>query len=206
MYYQSSQNRWSQTTSWTVRKTVAAAALAVSVDEAKQHLNLSAEDNTHDNKLETYIEAAVEQLEKDANQALINQTFVMEMDEWPNACQFEFPRRPLSSVSSITYYDASNVQQTLATSVYGVDTGRREIFLKYNQEWPNITYQRNCIAVTAVCGYGATASTVPRLAKQAIMLMVGHWFYNPDMSTFRQHTWTTAYDDILKRLERASYP
>lgn len=194
------------TTEWTIERTEEAAASPVDLNEAKRHLNLSVSDSTHDSKLVAAIEAATEQVEQDTDLALIDQTFVLYRDRFPTGSQFSIPKRPLISVSGITYYDSDNTQQTLSTDVYLVDTSRRQIALKYDQEWPEITEQRNGIAITALCGHGGSASFVPRLTKQAILLQIGAWFYDPAMEDPKRSNWHNAYQRIIARLIRSSYP
>lgn len=193
------------TTEWTIARTVKPAGTPVGLSEAKHHLNLSAADTTHDSKLVTAIEAATEQVERDTDLVLINQTFVLYRDNFPS-CSFVIPKQPLGSVTSITYYDIGGDQQTLSTDVYMVDAPRREIALKRSQSWPAIAGERNGIAATVVCGHGPSPATVPRLAKQAVLMQLGAWFYDPAMEDPKRSNWDNAYERIITRLLRSSYP
>lgn len=70
--------------------------------------------------------------------------------------------------------------ETVSTDVYYVDTtslpGR--VGLAYEQEWPtDVTTGIGAVQVNYVAGYGA-ASAVPETIKQAMLLLIGHWYTN----------------------------
>lgn len=159
----------------------------------------------HDTKLTRYIAAGREQVEHDTEHALLTQTVVLAMDRFPNSDSILVPLRPLVSVSSITYYDDANTQQTLSTDVYGLDIARRRVYLKYNQTWPGTTVQHDGVEITLVAGYGSDESDVPLWAKQAILLQTAKWWmHRGDESKMPAHD--TAYESIIRRRLRTGNP
>ena len=53
----------------------------------------------------------------------------------------------------------------------------------YGYSWPS-TYDRlNAIEITFLAGYGATAATVPETIKQAILLLLAHYYENREATT-----------------------
>ncbi len=87
---------------------------------------------------------------------------------------------PLASVTSVKYPDSAGTQTTLAASEYTVDTavtpGR--LFLKYGHYWPvTILQPHSAVVVRFVAGFGA-ASAVPEDLRQALLLLVGHFYEN----------------------------
>jgi uncharacterized phiE125 gp8 family phage protein len=191
------------TTTYSLNRTVGPASEPVTLAECKDHLELAASDTTHETKLQRFLEAARERVESDTNYAMISQTYTLSLDEFPKT-DIEIPIRPLSSVSSITYYDEDNAQQTLSTDVYAVDLSRRIVHLKYDKEWPETVETRNAVTVTFHAGYGS-ASAVPRLFKQLILLQVALSFEDRGDLTKRTH-WETAYERLLPPVKRSSYP
>lgn len=190
-------------TKYALNRTVGPSSEPVSLAEAKDHLELAASDSTHETKLSRFISAARERVEADTNYALISQTFTLSLDAFPDD-YIDIPYKPLTSVSSITYYDADNAQQTLATSVYAVDLSRRIISLKYDQQWPETVNIRNAVTVTFAAGYG-TASNVPDLFKQLVLVQVALMFEDRGDMTKRTH-WETAYERLLNPVKRSNYP
>jgi uncharacterized phiE125 gp8 family phage protein len=46
----------------------------------------------------------------------------------------------------------------------------------YGVTWPSLYGVPNAATVTFTAGYGATADTVPQAIKQAMLLLIGHWY------------------------------
>ena len=150
------------------------------------------------------ITEARQQVEHDADTALITQTWVQKFYGFEDPLQLV--KRPIQSISSITYYDTGNSQQTLSSSVYSFDAQRRQIHLAYDQSWPDTVSRWDCVAVTFVCGFGDAASDVPEMYKQAMLLQIGFNFENRDMLMSDGNTSQRAYEALINRLMRSSYP
>jgi uncharacterized phiE125 gp8 family phage protein len=90
------------------------------------------------------------------------------------------PLGDLISVLSVTYYDVNNTQQTLVDTVYTSlsDTSGPFIGRKENQSWPATYTRPDAVRVTWTAGYGAAAANVPMPIRQAVLLLVGHWYEN----------------------------
>lgn len=150
----------------------------VTLAEVKLHLRI---DHTEEDALLTGLVTAARQLlENDVRRALITQTWELVLDAFPGEGYLCLPRPPLQSVTSVTYTTQAGVATTFAASNYVVDTytepGR--IVLKTGSSWPGETLKEAAgVVVRYVAGFGA-ASAVPQLFKQAIWLMVGHWYEN----------------------------
>ena len=195
------------TTLYDLVQTVAPASEPISLAEARDHLEIGAAVTAHDTKLTRNIAAARLNFEMDTGLALIDQTFTLSLSAFPKGSDLlHIPVRPLSSVTSVTYYDEADAQQTLSTSVYGVDSGRRGLYLKINQEWPAINGQHDGIVVTFVAGYGSSSSDVPDLCRQAVLLKIGKMFAFRDDTEHKVFSGDLAYDNIVKRFIRREYP
>ena len=157
------------------RITVEPTSEPVTLDELRTHLRV---DSAFDSELTRLITAARKTVEAYLHRQLINATYAWSFDYWPDY-SFQIPVGPLSSVTSITYYDANSTQQTWAASNYQVDTTELlgTITLAANATYPILqTDKKNAITITFVAGYGSSASSVPDNIKQAILVMAGHWF------------------------------
>jgi uncharacterized phiE125 gp8 family phage protein len=106
----------------------------------------------------------------------------MELPCWPMDGQVRLPIGPVQSVSSVKYYDAGGVQQTLvANADYQAWVGYRPptIFPAPQKFWPVIQFGRvPAVTVDFVAGYGDTGSAVPAAAQQAILMTIGYWASN----------------------------
>mgnify|MGYP003480158396 CR=1 FL=1 len=87
---------------------------------------------------------------------------------------------PLVSVTSVQYYNSSDVLNLASASLYGAFTDGlgAYISLKANQTWPSVADREDAVTVTWVAGFGATADKVPAAIRQAMLLLVGHWYQN----------------------------
>lgn len=151
----------------------------VTVPEANHQLGITGD--YHDPFVSSLITAARQTVEARTSRALINQTWDYTLDCFPTGLDpIYLPKAPLSSVTHVKYYDTSGVQQTLSTNTYKVLSAREpgEILLKYQQEWPYLYSEAGVIEIRFVAGYGAAASSVPAALKQAVLLLVTHWFNN----------------------------
>lgn len=189
-----------------IPRSVASAAPAqeaVNQAELKRQLDLPAADSYHDGLLTQLIRAAREQVEHDTGQVGFSTTYVLKLDGWP-AAHIELDRRPLISVASIQYVDVDGNTQTLSSSDYVADTARElpAIWRAYNVTWPALRSIENNVTVTYTAGY-ATVAAIPALFKQAVLLAAAREFLDRQGTVNR---FGDAYDAIVSRLGRASYP
>ncbi len=153
----------------------------VSVAEARAHCRIDLHDD--DVLLGTLITAARQHIELIAWQAIPQQTIDLWLEEFEDD-EIELPNPPLQSVTYVKYYDTADVEYTLAASEYFLNTVvfPGEIHLKYGKYWPTIQLRDyNAVNVRYVAGF-ATPEAVPQRLKQAILLLVGHWYENREDS------------------------
>lgn len=177
----------------------------VTLAEAKRHANVVASDD--DTLIAALIVAARELVEVDTSHALINQTWELELSGWWTG-GLECPRPPLVSVTHIKYYDQDDVLQTLETAYYDVDTRRQPGVIWWDEDYtaPTLSDEANPVLVTYVAGYGAAASAVPQRAKQAILLLVGHWYRCREAVGTVGTEVALAYQRLIHSLRVGGYP
>lgn len=163
-------------------RTGAPASQPITLAEAKAHLRLTS--TAHDTLIANLISAATELVDGRygiLRRALITQTWQLQLYDFPVCRHIELPLPPLQSVTSVQYYDTSNVLQTFANTEYSVGAtefvGR--IDLNDTASWPGVYDREDAVTITFVAGYGI-ASTVPMPIKQALLLMVAALFANPE--------------------------
>jgi uncharacterized phiE125 gp8 family phage protein len=155
----------------------AATDLAVSLADTKTHLRV--ETTVEDALITSLVIAAAEAAEQYTGRALMPQTWELTLDAFPDA--FEMTRLPVASISSIKYWDAAGIQQTLGTGLYTLDNaddyGPAYVVPVYGGTWPDTRAQINAVAVRYVAGY-ANAAAVPESIKAWIKLQVGAMYEN----------------------------
>lgn len=185
-------------------RTVDPTSEPVTLDEVKLQINVVADDE--DALLDSYIQTAREMVEAYSNRALLAQTYRLKLHEWPGD-RIELPRPPLQSVTSIQYYDTADVLQTLSASYYSVDTDREPgvIWQDEDLEWPVTNDHKNCIIITYVAGY-ASVSKVPYRAKQAMLLLIAHWYRCREAVGQVGEPIALAFQSLVNSLKPGGYP
>lgn len=133
--------------------------------------------SSDDTLLTALIQAAREYVEGYQNRALCPQTWELVLDNWPYGDCMEIPKPPLQSVTDIKYKDNAGTESTWDSANYIVDPdsflGR--VAPGYGLNWPTETlYPAGGIRIRFVAGY----TTVPQTTKQAMLLLIGHWYEN----------------------------
>ena len=152
------------------------------VQEIKTYLRLDdVMDTVEDDYLSAIITAAREYCEAFQNRAYITQTWQMSFDDWQSRV-IELPRGTLQTVDHVTYKNSAGIVTTLSeTQQYVVSTrgvlGR--VTPPYAQPWPSfVPFPLDAVVIEFTCGYGDTAETVPQKVKQAMKLLISHWYEN----------------------------
>lgn len=161
-----------------IRVVTPPASEPVTLTEAKTHMNVVG--TADDTYISTLIVAGREYCEGFQARAHVTQTLELTLDAFPSERYVELPRPPLQSVTSVVYKDDDGIDTTFAASNYAVDTKSfvGKIVLMPSASWPSFDpYPVNAVSITYVAGYGA-ASTVPAHVKQAMLLLIGHWYEN----------------------------
>lgn len=149
----------------------------VSLAEVKAHLRVDADDE--DAYITSLVVAARELIESLTGYALITQTFQMRLDAWPNEeGAVELPRPPLQSITAIEIVDENGTPVAVDADSYEVDAASRpgRILRKWDADWPEPVPDLGGIRVTFVAGFGDAASDVPAALRQALLLLIAHWF------------------------------
>lgn len=146
----------------------------ISLSEAKGHLRVDASDE--DSYISGLIVAARQFIELQTQRALITQTWKLSLDQFPTNKTVYIPLSSLRLVEGITYYDTTGATQTLPATDYYVDSDNdpgRVVLVD-----TVATYDRpSAVQIQFQAGYGSAAD-VPQAIKQAMLLLIGHWYEN----------------------------
>lgn len=133
--------------------------------------------------------------------SFINTSWRLSLDKFPSQNYIVLPQTPLSSVTTLKYYDTSGVLQTYSSALYSVDTDSEpgRLILNPDGDWPNIqTDKLSAVQVNYISGYGATADLVPADIKTAIKMLVAHWYdVRPAVSIENLKEVPMAYSNLL---------
>ena len=150
----------------------------ISLVSAKFHLRLAADEysaaayTAEDNLLTGIIAAATGYAELFIRRPLITTTFISYLDAWMAEALLPFP--PLQSIEAFSYTDSDGVSTPFTD--YTIDLPGSRVMIN---EIPSAALREvNPIAITYKAGYGDTEESVPGPIKQAILLLIGHYYQN----------------------------
>ncbi len=158
----------------------------ISLVEAKAQLRVDGIDE--DTFISSIIKAAREYCEDFQGRAYVSRVYDLWLDGWPCKDYIRILRPPLQTLTSIKYYGTDDTEYTMAATDYFVDAKSEpaRVVLAYNKSWPSLTLRpANGVVVRFTAGYPATtavppdpAGNVPQKMKQAMLMLIGHWFEN----------------------------
>ena len=190
----------------TITRLTSPLGLPVSLAEAKAHLRVAGSEQ--DDLIRLLIESATEQLERDIDQCVIVSSWKQSQESFPRCGEpLELIKGPIGSVTSVEYYDEDNVLQTWDSANYELNPETRTVFCLNDDGWPDTQYaiQKYNVFVTFSCGV-SDATNVSRYIKQAILLNAGRTFYDPAQENQVNSNDGKAYEFLVQKLMRTSYP
>ena len=158
--------------------------VSLPLEDIKNHLRLPIGETDEDDLLNGLRDAAQEYVENHTNRKLLTQTWSVYFDDWPSGDSFEMPYPPLQSIptTGVVYTNSTQDSTTWSSTNWAADSvsepGR--LVRDYEQQaWPTTAtlHNNNPIAISFICGY-TTASNIPRSIRQAMLLIVGHFYEN----------------------------
>lgn len=159
----------------------------VSLSEAKAHCRVDSD--AEDTLMSSLILAARLYIEQMLDIALISQDWSLYLDQWPDGAHVELPLAPLMSLQSIRTYNAADEAITVDPADYNIDTASRRPRIAFNTGVSRPVPGRpvNGIEIVFTAGYGAAADDVPMPIRQALKMLVAHWYEAREPVVIAQH-------------------
>jgi len=155
--------------------TAAPAAEPIGLAEAKAHLRVDTSDE--DTLISSLSVAARMLIERTLGLALITQGWSHYIDAWPHGCCIALPLSPVQTVSAVTLHDPDGGTNVLDPGDYTVDVLSDPARIVLTSAVPSLGLRPfNGFEVAFVAGFGDAGASVPQPIRQALLLMVAHWF------------------------------
>lgn len=162
----------------------------VQIADMLEHLNLPADLDVA--LVQAKINAAEAWIEQFTGRALQTQTRTIYFDRF---CRnLKLPVTPVQSITSVTYLDSTQTQQTLASNSYiatplGSDDDPTYLYPASGTTWPVTARVKSAVTVTLQAGYYTpnpnnpyADTNVPLPLYEAIKLLVAYWYENREAS------------------------
>lgn len=152
----------------------------VSLAEAKAYLRVTG--TSEDLLIASLITAARVHLEVVLSCAFIRQTWSWFLDDWPRRLRLDLPLGPVTGITAIRVLGRGDTVTTLPPASYLL-TGRSmppRLARAERGFWstgaPQPAYGANGIEIEFVAGFGDRMQDVPQPLRQAVLLLVVHWY------------------------------
>lgn len=150
-----------------------------------------------------YVAAAVEEIESRGEISLISQKRRMLLDRMPCEEAIEITRGPVQSIDAVTYLDADDAEQTLATTLYrgSLKGGSGSIYFKDTSgittaDGPQVVW------IDTTCGFGITAAVVPAQWRQLVMAVAARLYERRELAA--GGGLDEAFEKVIDRKVRAA--
>ena len=155
----------------------------VTLAQVKAHLRVTWSDE--DTTIQGYLDAAIATI--DGPSGCLGRAVVAQ--SWQHVCggprygQVWLTAQP-NALTSIKYLDGDEVEQTAMLADFRVlsDGYRFAVIPVTGKAWPTLANRSDALTVIYATGY-TNAEATPAPIKQAILLLVGHWYKEREAST-----------------------
>lgn len=153
----------------------APAAEPLSLAEAKAFLRVEHADD--DDVIGALIAASRIHIEAQTRRALVTQNWRIIRDAWPVDGRLPLRPAPLRTLAAVRVYDAGGVAHAVDTESFVLDAGGAELaFAPWALAQPGRLAAG--IELDVAVGYGDAGTDVPEPLRQAVRLLVAHWYEN----------------------------
>jgi len=154
-----------------------AATYPVTTAECKS--NLRVQHAADDDLINSLIAAATDYVSAPngaINKSLVTESWALTMPSVSG--DIDLPITPVQSITTIQYWDTDNATQTLTVSDFTLTSDEDCATLSPNTgiTWPSTYVRDDAVTITFSTGFGDAGSDVPAAIRQAIILIVSHWY------------------------------
>jgi len=149
----------------------------VTLAEAKQFIRVEHDDD--DDIIAALIAGSRIHVETQTRRALITQSWRLTRDAWPGCGWLAVLPVPLRMLDAARVYRLDGSTQAIDVARFSVDRIAAPARLAFTRgALPASERQMSGIEIDVTCGYGAAPADVPEPLRQAIRLLVAHWYEN----------------------------
>jgi uncharacterized phiE125 gp8 family phage protein len=155
------------------------AAEPLTIDEVKAHLRV---DGTNEDALiASLLLTSRLHIETALGLALMTQQWRLVLDAWPANAIVKLPVAPVQSITEVRVVNSDGAMTTMPVSDYSLEaTGRPARVVSGDKSWPLPGRKTGGIQIDFTAGFGNTADAVPSPIRQALLLLIAHWYEHRD--------------------------
>ncbi len=148
----------------------------ITLAEAKAHCRVTSD--AEDTLIASLILAARMHIERSLDVALIEQSWSLYLDAWPEHHFVRLPLAPVISLDAVRLYDGGDASTTLDPGLFFLDAAgsRPRLVRRDAQAWPQPGRTANGVEIAFTAGYGPAPEDVPMPIRLAIKMLLAHWY------------------------------
>jgi len=151
----------------------------LTVDEVKTYLRIDHDDE--DCLLASLITSARFQVEAALDLALIIQSWSWTFDAWPKGNALELPIGFVQSVQAVRVTARDGTVSEVSPDQFALEGGRiPPRLVAKSGDWPKPGVPALGIEIAFTAGFGSEPSDVPEPIRQALLMLVAHWYEHRD--------------------------
>ena len=150
----------------------------VSVADAKAHMRIDS--TAEDALIASLIVTSRLHIEAALGLALLTQAWSYFVDAWPRSREIVLPLKPVQAVAIVRVWAQDGTSRTVSADTFTLDgegTPPR-LVLSRSAAPPAPGRSASGIEIAFDAGYGDAGADVPAPIRQALLLLVAHWFEN----------------------------
>jgi len=150
----------------------------VTLSEAKAHCRIDGA--ADDAVLASLVTTSRLHIEAALGLALVTQGWRLVRDAWPARDGVRLPLRPVSAVTAVRVADDTGTFAIVDPTLWRLlraDDGEVQL-LSAAAPWPQPGVASGGIEITFDAGFGDTAEAVPAPIRQALLMLIAHWYEN----------------------------
>jgi uncharacterized phiE125 gp8 family phage protein len=160
-------------------RSTAPAVLPISRDEAKSACRVDTTNTDEDDLIDGLIEAATSLLDGWSGilgRCLVTQSWQALADDFEQCMRLPLPA---ATITSVKVRNAAGQLSTVTSTNYALRRDLRGSYVRFADaySWPTDLAETQAVTIEFTAGYGA-AEDVPSAIRQAIYLLVAHWYAN----------------------------
>jgi uncharacterized phiE125 gp8 family phage protein len=150
----------------------------ISLDQLKRNLHIDLDNHDQDEYLQEIINSVIANVQSNIGRQIARATYTAYLDDFP-AEDLKITLGPVAAITTVKYYNSSNVLTTMNSSKYLLDnvdlTGRLRFIETYTVYGDRI----NGVEIEFTNGW-ADAASVPKDIRDALILLASERYLNPE--------------------------
>jgi len=146
--------------------------------EAKDYLKV--ETSVDDDLINRLITTARQYVEKQIDKVLIDQTWLIYLNDWPGSSEVKLPVVPVSAIIELRIWSDDDIASIVDPSHYYTDLADtpQRLILRGSRIWLKPGRVANGIEIEVIAGYGPDGASVPAPLRTAMLVLIAHWYEN----------------------------